>query len=455
MRWWNRTGGSGRRVEGWAIAARGNRRAWIPPLSTGCLPPVQATTGEPVPVKRASPSSRSPLFSSQDRWSLDETPVQPSATDTVPKPSATVSVPTANDHEATHEPPPGESPVPEESRPPVNNHWASMPESAWNTCLVLALTCAEPLVWGGHQGAVDTETSASNMQPLALEQTPPLFKKVGDLKNIAARVESVLLSAASDPVHFARTLDSLVGPAMQLIGHPQLDGAQASRLLRLPMTALAIAYQQGLTRDVQQIKSLAALAIQYKDQLWGDEYWVLLRDLETALQGHGEEHDQLHATLRQTREALEHKAPVSDHIPRDPRTMTGASLQEKEACLKALVNQTPPCGPLFIAQWSWVAKHWNEPELRGCILEGVSQWMLEASKGVSGNKPFQGAFLFDLFPIDVLTKAFDLTGSPDNAKLLQVRPLTEQRRALLNHYLQNKGVAETDRQRMRNWHLSI
>ena len=327
-----------------------------------------------------------------------------------------------------------------------------MPESAWITDLTLTLAHAEPLVWGDHQGKDINATATVALPACDDQRTPLLFRKLGDLTNIASRIENVLLTATSDPARFARTLDSLVGAASKLIGHPHVIGRQACRLRRLLITALAIAFQHGLTRDAGLLKTFVALAIEHKEMLNKVDYWILLSDLETALQNHAEEHGQVLVTVHQAREALEADADVAEFNSRDPRKMIDASLPEKQACLKALVDQPPPCGPLFIAQWCWVAKHWNEPELRLYILDGVTQLLTEAVKGIHNKGTFRGAFLFDLFPQDVLDSAFDCVGGPDNSKLLQVKPLTERARALLDHYLADENVPDTDRQRIREWH---
>jgi hypothetical protein len=381
-------------------------------------------------------TTQSPPSSPKGQWSPKQTPVKRTITEEAP----------------VHEPLPEQTHALEEPKQPTISVWDSMPETAWITVLTLTLEHAEPLVWGDHQGEDITSTAAVALPACDDQTTPLLFKKLGDLTNIASRIESVLLMATSDPARFARTLDSLVGAASKLIGHPHVNGGQAYRLRRLLMTAMAIAHQHGLTRDARLLKTLAALAIEQKKVLSADDYWLLLSDLETALQTHADENGQVLATIHQTREALEAHAVVADFIPRDPRKMIGASLPEKQACLKALVNQPPPCGPLFIAQWCWVTSHWDEPELRPYILDGVAQLLTEAVKGMHDKGTFPGAFLFDLFPQDALNGAFDYVGGPDNSRLLQVKPLTERARALLNHYLADENVPETQRQRLREWH---
>ncbi len=351
-----------------------------------------------------------------------------------------------------HKPPPDQPAAPEEPQQHKLSVWTSMTPSAWNAWLVMELTHATPLVWGDHQCSIDNRRVADGFQAIDPRRIPLLLVKAGGLANIAERIECVLLKAACDPVLFAKALDSLVGPALELIERGGLKVRQEFRLRRLLMTATAIAHQQGLTRDAQQVKFLWTWATQYKDVLYGDEYWTLLRDLDTAWQAHAQEPCPFREALQSTIQILEADPDVASSLPVNPSTMDIRSLQEKEDCLKRLVNEQPPCGPLFTGQWSWVARHWTEPELRPYILDGVAQLLTEAAKGISNNGLFPGAFLFDLFPPDVLNKAFDCVGRPDNSKLLQVKPLTVRARALLDHYLEDENVPETERQRMRQWH---
>lgn len=331
----------------------------------------------------------------------------------------------------------------------------------WNTALPAtqapldsALRDAPPLVWGDHHPGMGDQPVRGS-QPVCLPPTetlPPLFQPVGDLSHIGQRAEQVLLDAASDPPHFLDTLKGLLGPARQLAEHRQIDPTQGACLERLPITALAIAHQQGLTQDAEYLKGLGALALEHREGLSLGEQWRLLSDLEAALQDHADTHDTGLSPLPGQRQALEQDPFVADFLPRDPRTLGGASLEEKEACLKALVNQHPPCGPFFVAQWAWAARHWTEPELRPYLLDGVKQLLTEAAKGVQGNHPFRGTFLFERFPERLLIDAFYRVGGPDNAKLLQVPALTDRSRSLLNHYLQNTDIPEADRQRLRHWH---
>ena len=356
------------------------------------------------------------------------------------------------DEASTHDPSPEKTATPEEPEQPRISVWSIMTPSAWNAWLVMELTYATPLVWGDHQGPISSKSVSDGLQALDPREIPMLFLKAGGLANIASRMECVLLKAASDPVLFAKALDSLVEPALKLIERAGWAGRQEFRLRRLLMTATAIAYQQGLTRNPQQIKSLAALAIQFKEVLFRDEYWTLLSDLEIAWQDHAQEPGPLLEALQLTREMLEAVPDIASKLPANPSKMDTPSLQEKEDCLKGFMKEQPPCGPLFIRQWSWVARHWTEPELRPYILDGVAQLLTEAAKGISDNGLFPGAFLFDLFPQDVLNRGFDYVGGPDNSRLLQVKPLTERARALLDHYLGDENVPEAERQRIRKWH---
>lgn len=320
-------------------------------------------------MKRASAS---PLFSSKDRWSLEHTPA-------ARKPIATITA---------------GAPLP----------------TAEQSGLALALRQASPLVWGDHQGPSDQTTPGAQRACLPDTGTlPPLFHSVGDLCHIGQRAERVLLDAAPDPAHFLATLKQLLGPARQLARHPDIPPAQAACLERLPMTALAIAHQQGLTQDPWCLEGITALV-------------------------------------------QEHIIDPVDAPPRDLRSLGQVPLEMKKACLKTLLNQPPPCGPVFIAQWAWAARHWTEPDLRPYLLEGVEQLLTEAAKGVRDDTPFQGAFLFDQFPEDLLLDAFYRVGGPDNARLLQLRPMTLSGRTLLDHYLSNPDIPRADRQRLRHWH---
>lgn len=327
-----------------------------------------------------------------------------------------------------------------------------MPAATVDSFLQAALMHAPSLVWSDHQNEAIARPTPSEPYRLDTTQTPALFQKLKNLTNIAGRIESVLLQSACDPTRFVRTLGRLVGPAFDLIKHPDLNLGQRVRLRSLLPTALAIAYQQGLTREIRVIQCFINLAIEHQIALWEDNHWLLLSGLEVALQDHAETQAEPLETVRQARKTLEEFDNMTGLISRDPRTMGQPSVQEKCQCLKALVNQPPCAGPHTVAQWAWAAANWTEPELRLCLLDGVTQLLTEAAKGVLEDRPFRGAFLFDRFPEDLLRDAFYCVGAPDNARLLQVRPLTERSRTLLNHYLQNQDIPEAHRQRLRDWH---
>lgn len=359
-------------------------------------------------------SSLSPLFSSADRWSLTQTPAQ--------RPIATIQ---ACDPGPTTE----------------------------QNALSLALREAQPMVWGDHQGLSDQTTTGAHRACLPDTGTlPPLFQSAGDLRQVGQQAERVLLDAASDPERFLTTLKHLLGPAWQLAAHPDIHPTQSACLERLPMTALAIAHQQGLTRNAECLVAITALVLEHKDGLTEGEQCLLLGDLETVLQDHASTHGALMSKLRSQRQALEHINDLVDAPPRDLRTLGQALLDAKQASLKTLLNQPPPCGPLFIAQWAWATQHWTEPDLRPYLLEGVAQLLTEAAQGVRDGNPFQGSFLFDLFPENLLLDAFDRVGTPDNTRLLQLRPMTPRGQTLLNHCRGNPDLPQADRQRLRDWY---
>jgi len=407
---------------------------------------VMAATEYPMP---AAGAGRQPESSVRMKRTTQLTPSSPGGQWSLNQPPPRRVI---TDEVSTQEPPREKTVSPEEPEQPRISVWSIMTPSAWNAWLVMELTHATPLVWGDHQGPINSRSVADGLQALDPRKIPLLFVKAGGLANIDSRIECVLLKAASDPVLFAKALDSLVGPVLRLIERAGWEGRQEFRLRRLLMTATAIAYQQGLTRDAQQIKFLAALAIQFKDVLFRVEYWTLLSDLDIAWQDHAQEPGPLLEALQSTRAMLEAVPDIASNLPVNPSKMDTPSLQEKEDCLKEFMKEQPPCGPRLIRQWSWVARHWTEPELRPYILDGVTQLLTEAAKGISDNGLFPGAFLFDLFPQDVLNRAFDYVGGPDNSKLLQFKPLTQRARALLDHYLEDENVPETERQRMREWH---
>lgn len=289
-----------------------------------------------------------------------------------------------------------------------------------------------------------------HQKALSVHAPPDLFKWVPDFSHIAARAEGLLIEASRHIGTFGEALDILLLHAHELAEVDGLPAKERQRLRSLPQTALAILYSRGfIVQDMGLFADIAERLLKHAVLLDEARGQALLRNLMAVIDAHFA--GQLQPLRQRIVDALSDLPLTTRETLRPGSDSEPATIEEKTAYTKYLVNMPSPLGPFCILELSQILREWQEPTLRAAIVESVSEVLADAVAGNAHDEACTASFLFSLFPLDVLRDAFRLTGMPHQARLLQLEQTTETSNELLLDFCQNIDVPRKDRLRALNW----
>ena len=285
------------------------------------------------------------------------------------------------------------------------------------------------------------------LDPVALDVThaPEVFASALQDSHVAQRVEALMLKMAHRPWVFIRMLRIVLRQARELAAETALPDDQRQRLLNLPCTALALLYTRGLLHEPDLFPAIAELMLEQLPELDQRLGRTLLLDLKAILNTHcigplgGLRQRVLQALKARTR-------PPSANANANQTAPISISLdKKKEMANDHILRDNALIGPSGIRLLRWMAKNGTEPEIEAMVKDLLFNVLADAAQGLGPNDVFRGAFLFEMFPVPVLTAAFNLVEPARQARLLQVEHATPAVQRLMLEFLGHSDATDAER----------